>query len=78
MYVYTCIYVRDHMSTYCMSVSVYASFSVYSYNRVSFSDDSSEHRLELGSFLVHNLTPNTPPIYQVTHCMYIYIYIHTV
>jgi hypothetical protein len=36
----------------------------FSYNRVSFSDDSSEHRLELGSFLVHNLIPNTPPIYQ--------------
>ena len=36
-----------------------------SYNRVSFSDDSGEHRLELGSFLVNNLTPNTPHIYQV-------------
>ena len=41
-----------------------------SYNRVSFSDDSGEHRLELGSFLVHNLTPNTPAIYQV-RTMYI-------
>ena len=42
-----------------------------SYNRVSFSDDSGEHRLELGSFLVHNLTPNTPAIYQVrTHHVY--------
>ena len=42
---------------------------VCSYNRVLFSDDSGEHRLELGSFLVHNLTPNTPTIYQV--CMHV-------
>ncbi|CAI8057604.1 Protein KIAA0100 [Geodia barretti] len=40
------------------------SINNFSYNRVSFSDDSGEHRLELGSFLVHNLTPNTPAIYQ--------------
>lgn len=39
--------------------------NLYSYNSVTFSDDSIEHRLELGSFEVHNLTPNTPPIYQV-------------
>lgn len=44
---------------------------LYSYNRMSFSDDSGEHRLELGSFLVRNLTPNTPPIYEV-RCLWMW------
>lgn len=37
----------------------------FSYNRLTFSDDSGEHRLELGTFKVQNLMPNTSPIYQV-------------
>ena len=37
----------------------------HSYNRVSYNDDSGEHRLELGTFKVRNLMPNTPSIYQV-------------
>lgn len=38
----------------------------FSYNRLSFSDDSGEHRVELGTFKVQNLIPNTQPIYQVS------------
>ena len=38
----------------------------FSYNRLTFSDDSGEHRLELGTFKVQNLMPNTPSIYQVS------------
>ena len=37
----------------------------FSYNRISYSDDSGEHRFELGSFRVKNCVPNTPAIYQV-------------
>lgn len=37
----------------------------FSYNRLTFSDLSGEHRFELGTFKVLNLMPNTPPIYQV-------------
>ena len=40
-------------------------FTNLSYNRISFSDDSGEHRLELGTFKVSNLMPNTPSVYQV-------------
>ena len=40
-------------------------FTNFSYNRISFSDDSGEHRLELGTFKVSNLMPNTPSVYQV-------------
>ena len=40
-------------------------FTNFSYNRASFNDDSREHRLELGSFKVRNLMPNTPSVYQV-------------
>ncbi|KAL5477873.1 hypothetical protein EMCRGX_G024726 [Ephydatia muelleri] len=35
-----------------------------SYNRLFYSDDSGEHRLELGSFKVLNLMPNVPPAQQ--------------
>ena len=37
----------------------------FSYNRLTFSDDSGEHKLELGTFRVQNLLPNTSSIYQV-------------
>lgn len=40
-------------------------FTNFSYNRISFSDDSGEHRVELGTFKVSNLMPNTPSVYQV-------------
>ena len=40
-------------------------FANFSYNRISFSDDSGEHRLELGTFKVNNLMPNIPSVYQV-------------
>lgn len=36
----------------------------FSYNRLTFSDDSGEHRLELGTFKVQNLLPNISQIYQ--------------
>lgn len=39
-------------------------FTNFSYNRMTFSDDSGEHRFELGTFNVHNLMPNTRAIYQ--------------
>ena len=41
-------------------------FTNFSYNRISFSDDSGEHRVELGTFKVSNLMPNTPSVYQVS------------
>ena len=37
----------------------------FSYNRMTFTDDSGEHRLELGAFRVQNLMPNLPQVYQV-------------
>lgn len=40
-------------------------FTNFSYNRLTFTDDSGQHRLELGTFKVQNLMPNTPVIYQV-------------
>ena len=51
-------------------------FTNFSYNRVSFSNDSGEHRFELGTFSVRNLMPNTRAIYQVREaaCM-VYIFI---
>uniref|UniRef100_A0A1X7V154 FMP27/BLTP2/Hobbit GFWDK motif-containing RBG unit domain-containing protein n=1 Tax=Amphimedon queenslandica TaxID=400682 RepID=A0A1X7V154_AMPQE len=36
----------------------------FSYNRVTFNDDSGEHRLELGSFRVKNCIPNVQSIFQ--------------
>ena len=41
-------------------------FTNFSYNRITFSNDSGEHRLELGTFSVRNLMPNTRSIYQVS------------
>ena len=38
----------------------------FSYNRISFSDDSGEHRFELGSFKVLNCMPNTQAFFQVS------------
>ena len=40
----------------------------FSYNRVTFNDDSGEHRLELGSFRVKNCVPNMQSIFQVSGC----------
>jgi len=40
-------------------------FTNFSYNRLTFTDDSGEHRLELGAFKVQNLMPNMPQVYQV-------------
>lgn len=37
----------------------------FSYNRISFSDDSGDHRFELGSFKVLNCMPNTQEFFQV-------------
>lgn len=40
-------------------------FTNFSYNRLTFSDNSGEHRVELKTFRLENLMPNTPPIYKV-------------
>ena len=53
-------------------------FTNFSYNRLTFKDDSGEHKLELGTFKVQNLMPNTPTIYQVgvhVECVCVCVYL---
>lgn len=42
------------------------SLTNFSYSRISFTDDSGEHRFELGSFKVLNCMPNTQDFYHVS------------